>query len=312
MRALELCGVTERAADDPRRRRPRSAIRPARARAPAPAASGARVPRQRPRARRRRRRARRRSPDVRASTPRSSRRTSSSSSVRPRPFCTAARGRSSLAATPPLFAPRPRADHSSKQREARAGACASTSRRAREQKVALIGVSLVLDLPRFTGAFSGYPHDVFAGDRVAHSPLRPVFSHLPAFLRRDILARRGRRLAATAAFAGRPSVAHAEALVRGVELRGARIDEPLDTLVVGAPWVGPHVPREPVNPVTAAAVAFGLALRLHRGDLPVRPGGTVILCHPLRRAFAPRQPGAVRGDVQRTSRGARFSRAHRR
>jgi hypothetical protein len=154
-----------------------------------------------------------------------------------------------------------------------------------EQKVALIGVSLVLDLPRFVGAFSGYPHDVFTGDRVAHSPLRPLFSHLPTFLRRDVLARRGRRLSATAAFAGRPSVAHAEALVRGVELRGARIDEPLDTLVVGAPWVGPHAPREPANPVTAAAVAFGLALRLHRGDLPVRPDGTVILCHPLKRAF---------------------------
>jgi hypothetical protein len=156
---------------------------------------------------------------------------------------------------------------------------------ALEQKAALIGVSLVLDLPRFVGAFSGYPHDVFAGDRVAHSPLRTVFSHLPAFLRRDILARRGRRLSATAAFAGRPSVAHAEALVRGVELRGTKIDEPLDALVVGAPWVGPHAPRELANPVTAAAVAFGLVLRLHRGDLPVRPGGTVILCHPLTRAF---------------------------
>jgi hypothetical protein len=150
----------------------------------------------------------------------------------------------------------------------------------------LIGVSLVLDLPRLTGSLSGYPHDVSSTDRIAHSPLRGVFARLPAFVRRDILATRGRRLAATAAFAGRPSVAHAEALVRGVELRGARIEEPFDALIVGAPWMGHHVPREPVNPITTAAVALGLALRLHRGEFPVKPDGTLILCHPLTRAFA--------------------------
>lgn len=150
----------------------------------------------------------------------------------------------------------------------------------------LIGVSLVLDLPRLTGALSGYPHDVFAGDRVAHSPLRAVFSRLPAFVRREVLASRGHRLTATAAFGGLPSIAHSEALVRGVELRGARIDEPLDVLIVGAPWIGPHIPREPANPITTAAVVLGLALRLHRGEPPIRRGGTVILCDPLTRSFA--------------------------
>jgi len=154
------------------------------------------------------------------------------------------------------------------------------------QRTALIGVSLVLDLPRLSGALSGYPHDVFTADRVAHSPLRAAFSRLPAFVRRDILATRNLSLAATGAFAGRPSVAHAEALVRGVELRGARLDEPLHALIIGTPWIGPHVPRERVNPVTTAATALGLVLRLHRGDPPVRADGTVILCHPLRRAFA--------------------------
>jgi Lactate racemase N-terminal domain len=154
------------------------------------------------------------------------------------------------------------------------------------QRTALIGVSLVLDLPRLTGALSGYPHEVFAADRVAHSPLRGVFSRLPAFVRRDILTTRDRRLAATAAFAGPPSVAHAEALVRGVERRGSHIEEPLDALIVGAPWIGPHVPRELANPITTAAIALGLALRLHRGAPPIRPGGTAILCAPLTRAFA--------------------------
>jgi hypothetical protein len=38
--------------------------------------------------------------------------------------------------------------------------------------------------------------------------------------------------------------------------------------------------------VTAAACALGLALRLRRDAFPVRPGGTLVLLHSLRRSFA--------------------------
>ena len=92
--------------------------------------------------------------------------------------------------------------------------------------VALAGVSLVLDLPRLTGAYRGYPDGLEAVERVARSPFRAVLSALPGPLRRGILERQGRGLAATAAYAGRPSVAHAEALLRGVALRGMPLAEP--------------------------------------------------------------------------------------
>ncbi len=155
------------------------------------------------------------------------------------------------------------------------------------ERVAVMGVSLVLDLPRLTGAFRGYPEDVGAVQRLVRSPLRAAFSLLPGALRRDLLSHQGRRLDATAAFAGAPSVAHTEALLRGIELRGTHLDEPVDALVLGVPWVGPTMPRGPLNPVTAAAVALGLALRLRRDAFPVRLGGTVVLLHSLRRSFAP-------------------------
>jgi hypothetical protein len=150
----------------------------------------------------------------------------------------------------------------------------------------LVGVSLVLDLPRLTGAFRGYPDDDESVERVARSLLRKAFSLLPGTVRRDLLTRQGRRLAATAAFAGRPSVAHAEALLRGVALRGTRIAEPVDALVVGVPWCGPHRPSEPINPVTAAAIVLGLALRLRRDAFPVRTDGTLVLVHSFTRRFA--------------------------
>jgi hypothetical protein len=171
-------------------------------------------------------------------------------------------------------------------------------------RVALGGVSLVLDLPRLTGRYRGYPDDDEAVERLARSPLRTAFSLLPDLLRRDLLASQGRRMAATGAFAGRPSVAHAEALLRGVARRGARLDEPVDALVVGVPWIGPHVPREPLNPVTVAAVALGLALRLRRDAFPIRPGGTLVLVHPLTRSFAhgTQAPYAAMFNALRTAR----------
>lgn len=153
-------------------------------------------------------------------------------------------------------------------------------------RVELCGVSLVLDLPRLTGRYRGYPEVESAVSKVATSPLRAALTLLPDSLRSDILARQGRRMEATGAYAGRPSVAHAEALLRGVARRGVRLEEPVDALVVGVPWIGPHVPREPLNPITTAAVALGLALRLRRDAFPVRRGGTLVVVHPLTRAFA--------------------------
>lgn len=151
----------------------------------------------------------------------------------------------------------------------------------------VLGVSLVLDLPRFSGALHDYPEDTEALERVARSWSRAVLSHLPGWTRREILERQGRRIAATAAFGGPPSVAHAEALVRGVELRGTQLPAPVDALVLGLPWVGPHAPRERINPITAAAVSLGLATRLHRNAFPVEQDGTLVLVHPLTRSFAP-------------------------
>jgi hypothetical protein len=86
--------------------------------------------------------------------------------------------------------------------------------------------------------------------------------------------------------AGPPSVAHAEALLRGIELRRATLDEPLDALVVGIPGTTPFLPREKPNPLLAAHLGLAHALGLWRDAFPVRDGGIVILVHRFRRTFA--------------------------
>jgi hypothetical protein len=144
----------------------------------------------------------------------------------------------------------------------------------------------VLNHPQFAGLLRGYPYEPEAGERIARSPLRLAFSASPGPVRRRVLQTlRGTRTAA-AVLAGPPSVAHAEALLRAIELRRTTLDEPLDALVIGIPGTTPFLPREQPNPLLAAHLGLAHALGLWRDAFPVQDGGVVILVHRFRRAFA--------------------------
>jgi hypothetical protein len=157
--------------------------------------------------------------------------------------------------------------------------------RAVAARVPLIGVSLNLDLPRLAGTLRGYPYEQAAVDRVAGSRLARVFGLLPAPLRARALASLSFELTASAAYAGSPSVAHAEALVRSVETESAALAEPLDAICLGIPRTTPVLPRERPNALVSAALGLGYSLRLWRDTFPVRAGGTAILVSPFRRRF---------------------------
>jgi hypothetical protein len=144
---------------------------------------------------------------------------------------------------------------------------------------------VVLDHPRLTGRYRGYPWSSDVVRASSRSAFRPLLNTMPGGLRRHVLQRFGRELRAAAVLAGPPSVAHAEALLRGIALRGTALDEPLDTIVVPVPWKAPHQPRAPLNPITVAATALGIVLRLWCEQAPLREGGTVVLLHDLQRAF---------------------------
>jgi hypothetical protein len=153
-------------------------------------------------------------------------------------------------------------------------------------RVPLVGASLVLDQPRLYGAARGYPYEPEALERIARSPLRRGFGVLPAFARNRVIHSVRRELSASGAFAGPPSVAHAEALLRAVEARSAPLDERLDAIVIGIPRTTPHFPRERPNPLLVTYLALGLALRLWREAFPLVEGGTVIMLHGFHRHFA--------------------------
>ena len=139
--------------------------------------------------------------------------------------------------------------------------------------VPVTGVSLVLNLPRE------------ASGRLVDSRLRRLFHLAPGRVRQRVLDQAPRELTAAAVYGGTPSVAHTEALIRGTVFKGVELDEPVDALVIGVPGTTPWMPRERPNPVSAAYLGLGLALRLWRNTPPIAHGGTAILVHPLPRRF---------------------------
>jgi hypothetical protein len=151
--------------------------------------------------------------------------------------------------------------------------------------VPVTGVSLVLNLPHVAGPFAGYPYDADSSERIVASRMRRLFQLAPGAARQRLLDRIPRELTAAAVYGGTPSVAHTEALLRGTVFKGAQLDEPLDALVIGIPGTTPWMPRERPNPVSAAYLGLGLALRLWRNAPPIAEGGTAILVHPLPRRF---------------------------
>jgi hypothetical protein len=177
--------------------------------------------------------------------------------------------------------------------------------RALAGRAPVVGASLVLTLPQITGFLQGYPYEPESYERVVRSPLRHLFGILPGPLRSRALASIPLHRGVSAAFAGPPSVAHAEALLRGTEERAQQLEEPLDAICLGVPATTPYLPRERPNPLLAAYLGLGLALRLWRESFPVQDGGTAILVHPFDRSFAhPSQVPyreffrAVRGTVR--------------
>ena len=158
--------------------------------------------------------------------------------------------------------------------------------RTLQRHVPVIGVSLVLNHPEVSGMLRGYPYEPEALERVARSPLRYVFSSLPGVVRQRVLRAVPSERTVAAVFGGTPSVAHAEALLRAVELRRTELESPLDTIVIGVPGTTPFLPRDVPNPLVAAYLGLGLALRMWRDAFPVADGGTAILVNRFTRRFA--------------------------
>ena len=175
--------------------------------------------------------------------------------------------------------------------------------RAIGRRVPVVGVSLTLDVHQLSGSLRGYPYDPEAVKRVAGSWLARAFALAPAPLRGRVLSELSLELTASSVFAGPPSAAHAEALVRSVDTESAPLAEPLDAIVVGVPRTTPFLSRERPNALVSAALGLGYTLRLWRDAFQVQVGGAAILVPPFRRRFTHPTQQPYRAFFQATRAG---------
>jgi hypothetical protein len=158
--------------------------------------------------------------------------------------------------------------------------------RALAARVPVFGVSLLLNHPQpGGGALRGYPYDADAVERVASRAFRLTVSATPDPLRRRVLRSLRAERTAAGVLAGPPSAAHAEALLRGIELKHATLPDALDAIVLAVPGSPPLLPREPGNPLTVTHATLAHRLGLWRDAFPVTDGGAVILVDRFRRSF---------------------------
>jgi hypothetical protein len=91
----------------------------------------------------------------------------------------------------------------------------------------------------------------------------------------------------TGVFAGEAEAVHERTLRRTFEQQAVRVEGQSDVLTVGLPYISPYNVNSILNPVLVVCLGLGYFFNLYRGKPLVRPGGVMILTHPVQREFHP-------------------------
>ena len=91
----------------------------------------------------------------------------------------------------------------------------------------------------------------------------------------------------TGVFAGEAEGVHERTLRRTFEQQAVKVPGQADVMTVGLPYICPYNVNSIMNPILVMCLGLGYMFNLYRGRPLVRPGGVMILSHPVRREFHP-------------------------
>ena len=89
----------------------------------------------------------------------------------------------------------------------------------------------------------------------------------------------------TGVAAGEVEAVHAQTLERVHRQQLVEVQGQSDVLVLGVPYLGPYNVNSSMNPVLATCMGLGYFFNSYRHQPVVRPGGAVVLYHPLDEGF---------------------------
>jgi hypothetical protein len=90
----------------------------------------------------------------------------------------------------------------------------------------------------------------------------------------------------TGVHAGETEAVHARTLANVHRQQMVEVQGQTDVLVMGVPYLGPYNVNSVMNPILATCMGLGYLFNSYRGQPVVRPGGAVILYHPVPYEFS--------------------------
>ncbi len=124
-------------------------------------------------------------------------------------------------------------------------------------------------------------------DRMRLKGFKWTLGNLSDDLRRYALRQYASPYGMTGVWAGETEAVHRKALRRVFQQYAVPVKGQSDILIVGVPFICPYNVNSVMNPVLVQCTGLGYLFNMYRGKPLVKPGGTLIICHPLRDEFHP-------------------------
>jgi hypothetical protein len=122
-------------------------------------------------------------------------------------------------------------------------------------------------------------------DQAAYLAAKRLTDRAPVHLKRRVFQRIAAPYAVTGVTAGETEAVHALTLERVHRQQLVEVDGQADVLIVGLPYISPYNVNSILNPILVVCLGLGYFFNMYRGRPLVRPGGVMILFHPVRREF---------------------------
>ena len=122
-------------------------------------------------------------------------------------------------------------------------------------------------------------------DQAAYLAVKQSTDRASNSLKRQVFAKISAPYGVTGIAAGETEAVHAQTLQRVHRQQLVEVDGQADVLIAGLPYVGPYNVNSIMNPILVVCEGLGYFFNMYRGKPLVRPGGAMIMFHPVAREF---------------------------
>ncbi len=122
-------------------------------------------------------------------------------------------------------------------------------------------------------------------DQAAYLAAKRATDRVPAHIKRQVFHRIAAPYGVTGVTAGETEAVHAITLENLHRQQIVEVDGQADVLVAGLPYISPYNVNSILNPILVVCLGLGYFYNMYRGRPLVRPGGAMIMFHPVRKEF---------------------------